>query len=183
MSPDPVLFSDAINVFTDEVSAAADHVRFPLQRTGEREPISSMLRLLVWLRDEGRCVRCGEDSRDRLTQLDHVVPWSAGGADCGSNLRVLCQPCNQQRSNFLEPGGTRHRAVTPMCDVCIERHGQQLRHWRRRKRHDLLLERRPIGCPVCTGTADLFPETTEGVTAYCGWCNHTSFVSDPRRVL
>lgn len=67
------------------------------KHTEDRAPIDRETRRLVYKRDHYRCVWCG--SRDRL-QLDHVVPWSAGGSEDIDNLRTLCAQCNSRRSNF-----------------------------------------------------------------------------------
>jgi hypothetical protein len=74
--------------------------RFSVIRTSyteEREPISKEDRIAVYARDHFRCVWCGKS--EPLT-LDHVVPWSNGGSDSINNLRTLCGPCNERRSNF-----------------------------------------------------------------------------------
>lgn len=52
----------------------------------------------VWIRDKGRCVYCG--STDNL-QLDHIIPFSKGGATTVENLQLLCQKCNIKKSNHI----------------------------------------------------------------------------------
>lgn len=69
-------------------------------RTEERAPISRELRVAVYMRDYFRCVWCGSDGR---LELDHIVPWSAGGSDDFDNLRTLCHNCNDYRSNYITP--------------------------------------------------------------------------------
>lgn len=32
-------------------------------------------------------------------QGDHIVPWSKGGRTIDSNLQMLCQKCNAEKSN------------------------------------------------------------------------------------
>ena len=54
-------------------------------------------RSLVLRRDRVQCVWCG--SKGRL-EVDHIIPWSAGGTDDMDNLRTLCHDCNQRRSNY-----------------------------------------------------------------------------------
>lgn len=52
----------------------------------------------VYRRDGGRCVYCG--STENL-QLDHIIPFSKGGATTLENLQLLCQPCNLKKSNHI----------------------------------------------------------------------------------
>lgn len=91
--------------------------RFPVVRTGEREPIPYHVRAAVWLRDRGICQKCG--ARDpKPWELDHIVPWSAGGSNESTNLRVLCEPCNQARSNYDDGTTFARAAVTWWCHRC-----------------------------------------------------------------
>lgn len=159
----------------------ADGRRHEVVRTGERDPIPLMLRTLVWLRDGGRCCECGVDDR-RLMQLDHIVPWSAGGEDVATNLRVMCGPCNEARSNYVEIIPARAcLPVTPMCDWCVTRH-DQMRSYRQRKRHALLMSKAPIGCPVC-GDSVRIDEWDPPARAWCGSCGHLAVVTGPGRML
>ncbi len=69
------------------------------QKNGpEREPIPDDVKLLVWSRDGGACIRCG--SRERL-QFDHIIPVAKGGASSADNIQLLCQPCNLRKSDKL----------------------------------------------------------------------------------
>ena len=52
----------------------------------------------VYRRDGAKCVICG--SVENL-QLDHIIPFSKGGADTAENLQVLCQKCNLKKSNKI----------------------------------------------------------------------------------
>lgn len=76
-----------------------DHGRFNVIRTRyteDREPIDRGKRILIYKRDNFRCVWCGSSSR---LELDHILPWSAGGSNSYDNLRTLCHDCNSYRSN------------------------------------------------------------------------------------
>jgi len=59
-----------------------------------REPISESVRLFVWQRDKGQCVKCG--SRERL-EFDHIIPISAGGSNTERNVQLLCETCNRSK--------------------------------------------------------------------------------------
>lgn len=63
-----------------------------------RRRISDSVRLAVWQRDGGRCVRC-QDVRD--LEYDHDIPHSKGGSDSAENIQLLCLPCNRSKGAKL----------------------------------------------------------------------------------
>jgi 5-methylcytosine-specific restriction endonuclease McrA len=82
-------------------------------RTREASPRT---RLIVFTRDGFRCLHCGfappvpdgydgrltlrgirDDGRYSWLELDHIVPWSAGGAAIPENLQTLCCSCNVRK--------------------------------------------------------------------------------------
>lgn len=60
-----------------------------------REAIPERVRIFVWRRDGGKCVRCG--SNERL-EFDHIIPVSEGGSNTERNIQLLCEPCNRSKS-------------------------------------------------------------------------------------
>lgn len=82
--------------------------RYPVLRTSKTEErqLNTVRRNLVLRRDRYRCVFCGEGGR---LEVDHIIPWSAGGSDEMDNLRTLCHQCNQDRSNFKVPADDARR--------------------------------------------------------------------------
>ncbi len=76
-----------------KVRAAEEAVEF-----ARRERIPDDVRLFVWQRDEGRCVRCGGE--DDL-QFDHVIPVARGGGNAHTNVQILCGTCNRQKSDHI----------------------------------------------------------------------------------
>lgn len=52
----------------------------------------------VYRRDGGKCVYCGATEN---LHLDHIIPFSRGGATNIENLQLLCQKCNLQKSNKI----------------------------------------------------------------------------------
>ena len=63
-----------------------------------REPIPEDVRIYVWRRDGGRCVRCG--SQERL-EYDHVIPVIKGGSNTERNIQLLCETCNRKKSDSI----------------------------------------------------------------------------------
>jgi hypothetical protein len=69
------------------------------QKVGpKRMPIPEDVKLVVWARDGGSCVRCG--SRQDL-HFDHIIPVSKGGGNSEANIQLLCQPCNLTKSDKI----------------------------------------------------------------------------------
>jgi hypothetical protein len=130
--------------------------RFPVLRTGERDPIAPDLRVAIYRRDGMRCVDCGStwDFGGRL-ELDHIVPWSAGGSDAATNLRTLCHWCNDRRSN--KHTGADGRRYLPVTWWCIDCHG---------------LEESYVHRPERVRSAPPRMEPRRGLTfAYCATCD------------
>lgn len=64
-----------------------------------RERLSTEVRRAVWIRDQGRCARCG--SRERL-EFDHIIPVSRGGGNTERNIELLCEVCNRAKSDSIQ---------------------------------------------------------------------------------
>lgn len=70
--------------------------------------ISDANRVAVYVRDDYTCQLCGKKCvqdgdtyhADRIT-LDHIVPYSEGGANTADNLRVACRSCNMKRGRRI----------------------------------------------------------------------------------
>ena len=63
-----------------------------------RDPIPEEVKLLVWARDGGACVRCG--SKKDL-HFDHIIPVAKGGSNFEANIQILCQPCNLKKADKI----------------------------------------------------------------------------------
>ena len=62
--------------------------------------IPTSVKLAVWKRDKGRCVKC--DSQRNL-HFDHIIPFSLGGASImAENIQVLCAQHNLQKHDRIE---------------------------------------------------------------------------------
>jgi|GEM_PF-4543130 len=65
----------------------------------KREPIPEEVRIAVWHRDGGKCVRCG--SKEKL-EYDHIIPVSKGGSNTLRNIELLCEACNRSKSGNIQ---------------------------------------------------------------------------------
>lgn len=141
----------------------AGPVRWPVIRTGEREPISWLIRLSVYRRDGFTCKACGYYDRVALSmehlELDHCIPWSAGGPDDSDNLRTLCTWCNQRRSNWVDHAhATNYRPTTWWCVHCWGPGAERRNPWR----DGTDLDRTPR----------IYPDGDEPYElVFCAWCN------------
>ena len=62
-----------------------------------RREESDGVRLFVWQRDEGKCVKCG--SQERL-EFDHIIPVALGGSNTERNIQLLCEICNRSKAQM-----------------------------------------------------------------------------------
>lgn len=69
-------------------------LRRPTMRRRRRRVWTEEERQFILARDGWACVRCG--AREEL-QIDHVIPFSRGGACSVENAAVLCGPCNRAK--------------------------------------------------------------------------------------
>jgi hypothetical protein len=64
-----------------------------------RRVIPTSVKLVVWKRDGGKCVRCG--ATDEL-HFDHILPYSKGGTSIKpENVQLLCARHNLQKSDRI----------------------------------------------------------------------------------
>jgi hypothetical protein len=64
----------------------------------KRDPIPEDVKLLVWARDGGACVRCGAKKK---LHFDHVIPVAKGGGNVEANIQILCEPCNLKKADKI----------------------------------------------------------------------------------
>ena len=76
---------------TEDVGdARADHDRV----------IPSSVKLEVWKRDKGKCVRCGCSEN---IHFDHIIPYSLGGSSKDAkNIQILCARHNLEKRDAIE---------------------------------------------------------------------------------
>jgi 5-methylcytosine-specific restriction endonuclease McrA len=73
------------------IERARSYVATGTTQTLARQPIPDQVKLYVWQRDGGACVRCGSN---RDLEYDHVIPLALGGSNTARNLQLLCADCN-----------------------------------------------------------------------------------------
>jgi hypothetical protein len=74
-----------------------------VQRHKTGRGISWRMRFLVMRRDNFKCKIDGCSPATQpgtVLEVDHVVPWDAGGETVMENLQTLCQRCNSGKSNL-----------------------------------------------------------------------------------
>lgn len=121
---------EEVSTWLEEVRTRepVERERFDVIRRGPRQPVSLWIRRLILQRDQHTCQICRTRRVNRF-ELDHVIPWSAGGPDHSTNLRTTCIPCNQERSNYKR-GDESTAIYLPVMQDCLgcqsyrpERHG------------------------------------------------------------
>ena len=85
----------ALEKIQKEVAAFENFERLPSAR---RERIPESVRLFVWQRDGGRCVKC--ESKERL-EFDHIIPIAEGGSSTERNVQLLCETCNRKKGKAI----------------------------------------------------------------------------------
>jgi hypothetical protein len=57
-----------------------------------RHTIPDDVKIFVWNRDGGRCVKCGSQVN---LEFDHIIPIAKGGSNTARNIQILCDKCNR----------------------------------------------------------------------------------------
>jgi len=68
------------------------------QTKGIRETIPDDVKMYVWKRDGGKCLKCG--SQEKL-EFDHIIPLSKGGSNTARNIQLLCEKCNRSKRDSI----------------------------------------------------------------------------------
>lgn len=91
------------NVFKFKLHAIDDDGTAESQITPElnhRRIIPTPVKLEVWKRDEGKCVKCGATNE---LHFDHILPYSRGGTSLtAENVQLLCARHNLQKHDKIE---------------------------------------------------------------------------------
>ena len=82
------------------VEGDEDFSRPAVPELTHRRIIPSAVKLEVWKRDGGKCVKCGAENELRF---DHVLPYAKGGTSItAENVQLLCARHNLQKSDRIE---------------------------------------------------------------------------------
>lgn len=54
-------------------------------------------KLIVYLRDKGRCAYCGVEMLISDATIDHIIPVASGGTEDLDNLTLACETCNHNK--------------------------------------------------------------------------------------
>jgi len=56
----------------------------------------------LYLRDQYKCLYCGNEFQRTHLTMDHVVPISRGGKTEWTNIVAACNPCNSTKGNRMD---------------------------------------------------------------------------------
>jgi len=94
-------FHKAMRAFVKWTRHRRSHTLAKTHKTAR--DINWRLRYLILRRDRFKCRACGRspatEPNVRL-QVDHIIPWSAGGETVMANLQTLCEKCNGGKSDL-----------------------------------------------------------------------------------
>lgn len=65
----------------------------------EKTFVPSLSNPLLFARDQGVCMYCGQGHPTHELSRDHVVPTSKGGKDIWTNCVTACRRCNNRKGN------------------------------------------------------------------------------------
>ena len=90
------VFKFKLELLDDEVNI----INGRQQDIGHNRIIPTAVKLEVWKRDKGRCIKCG--SQDNL-HFDHIIPYSKGGSSLvAENIQILCARHNLEKRDKIE---------------------------------------------------------------------------------
>jgi hypothetical protein len=90
----PVVVEAVLNTIIKKLKQELTSSSKPSASINPREHIPDEIKVFVWQRDQGRCVRCG--SKERL-EYDHIIPIAKGGSNTARNIQLLCEKCNRSK--------------------------------------------------------------------------------------
>jgi hypothetical protein len=94
--------SNARKVFEFRLELLNDELPDNIQLPGldHNRLIPASVKLEVWKRDKGQCIKCG--SKDNL-HFDHIIPYSKGGSSLVvENIQLLCARHNLEKRDKIQ---------------------------------------------------------------------------------
>lgn len=95
--------SNGRNVFKFKLNAVEDDENLSQPTNRHLKPrriIPTRVKLEVWKRDHGKCVKCGATEN---LHFDHIIPWSKGGSsNTPDNIQLLCAKHNLEKHDRIE---------------------------------------------------------------------------------
>ena len=77
-----------------------DFSSIPSSQSSSRRVIPTQVKLEVWKRDGGKCVKCGATNE---LHFDHIIPYSKGGTSLkAENIQLLCARHNIEKRDKIE---------------------------------------------------------------------------------
>lgn len=93
------VYEEAAELSSLRAAVANLEAAIEFQKSGpKRDLIPDDVKLVVWARDGGACIRCG--SKEGL-HFDHIIPVAKGGGNSEANIQILCQTCNLRKSDKI----------------------------------------------------------------------------------
>ncbi|MBN1488376.1 MAG: HNH endonuclease [Phycisphaerae bacterium] len=83
--------TELLEAILDAVIRYGNRVRSEGLDSSRSRHIPDAVKIEVWHRDGGRCVRC---SATEYLEYDHIIPHSRGGSNSAQNVQLLCRKCN-----------------------------------------------------------------------------------------
>jgi ATP adenylyltransferase len=85
------------------------------------DPVPDSIRYKVLKAGKQRCALCGITAKERMLDVDHIIPRSRGGSSKEENLQVLCAKCNRSKGNkddtdFRDAGKNVKDSNCPFCN-------------------------------------------------------------------
>lgn len=90
--------------------------------------ISARLRFEILKRDNFRCQYCGAAAPLVQLEIEHIIPYSAGGPTRPENLLAACQRCNAGKAAIpLESAGVDRAALIARAEASAKAEWQEAR--------------------------------------------------------
>lgn len=91
--------SEGRKVFKFKLEMANTQTKIQQTEIEHNRLIPTSVKIEVWKRDKGRCVKCGSTN----LHFDHIIPYSKGGSSLvAENVQILCARHNLQKLAKIE---------------------------------------------------------------------------------